>query len=232
MKTILWFSSEYHRIAGARSSLRFADEYPEWYTNRPEYYERIKRELRDMTRNARIIDRPTTNRGLWLALDSWLGNRARRKIGSNCTARRGWRAPGDTRPAHITVTLYSTDIIQVESNGCMTLDWGIWCTVTTNKWFNALLPAGLSVSGLRSTVISRRGSLRVWEYVPQWRDGSSVFVGPRGKITGAGGGGFLLLYCPRDRQPALRDALKEYRELPFHLERDGTKVIFNYRRSA
>ena len=53
-----------------------------------------------------------------------------------------------------------------------------------------------------------------------------------GKITGAGGGGFLLLYCPRDKQPALREALKAYRELPFHLERDGTKVIFNYRRSA
>ncbi len=53
-----------------------------------------------------------------------------------------------------------------------------------------------------------------------------------GKITGAGGGGFLLLYCPRDKQAALREALKGYRELPFHLERDGTKVIFDYRRSA
>jgi D-glycero-alpha-D-manno-heptose-7-phosphate kinase len=51
-----------------------------------------------------------------------------------------------------------------------------------------------------------------------------------GKITGAGGGGFLMLYCPRERQDAVRDALRHLPELPFHLERDGTKVIFNYRR--
>lgn len=51
-----------------------------------------------------------------------------------------------------------------------------------------------------------------------------------GKITGAGGGGFLMLYCPRDRQDAVRHALRDLPELPFHLERDGTKVIFNYRR--
>jgi D-glycero-alpha-D-manno-heptose-7-phosphate kinase len=51
-----------------------------------------------------------------------------------------------------------------------------------------------------------------------------------GKITGAGGGGFLMLYCPRGRQDAVRDALRHLPELPFHLERDGTKVIFNYRR--
>ncbi len=51
-----------------------------------------------------------------------------------------------------------------------------------------------------------------------------------GKITGAGGGGFLMLYCPRDRQDAVRYALRDLPELPFHLERDGTKVIFNYRR--
>jgi D-glycero-alpha-D-manno-heptose-7-phosphate kinase len=51
-----------------------------------------------------------------------------------------------------------------------------------------------------------------------------------GKITGAGGGGFLLLYCPRHKQDAVRSALRELRELPFHLERDGSKVIFNYRR--
>ena len=50
-----------------------------------------------------------------------------------------------------------------------------------------------------------------------------------GKITGAGGGGFLLLYCPFDKQNAVRAALHGFQELPFKLERDGTKVIFNYR---
>jgi D-glycero-alpha-D-manno-heptose-7-phosphate kinase len=51
-----------------------------------------------------------------------------------------------------------------------------------------------------------------------------------GKITGAGGGGYLLLYCPRDKQDRVRTALHCLTELPFHLERDGSKVIFNYRR--
>lgn len=51
-----------------------------------------------------------------------------------------------------------------------------------------------------------------------------------GKVCGAGGGGFLLLYCPRERQPAVRAALAPYRELPFHLEPDGSKVILNIRR--
>jgi D-glycero-alpha-D-manno-heptose-7-phosphate kinase len=51
-----------------------------------------------------------------------------------------------------------------------------------------------------------------------------------GKITGAGGGGFILLYVPYERQFAVRQALHNLQELPFRLESDGTKVIFNYRR--
>ncbi len=51
-----------------------------------------------------------------------------------------------------------------------------------------------------------------------------------GKITGAGGGGFLLVYCPDGKRQEVRQALKDLRELPFRFEPDGTKVIFNYRR--
>ena len=51
-----------------------------------------------------------------------------------------------------------------------------------------------------------------------------------GKICGAGGGGFLLLYCPLAKQEDVRKSLRHLRELPFHLERGGSKVIFNIRR--
>jgi len=50
-----------------------------------------------------------------------------------------------------------------------------------------------------------------------------------GKIAGAGGGGFLLLIVPRERQNDVFEALKGYRELPFMLENSGSKVIFDDR---
>ena len=49
-----------------------------------------------------------------------------------------------------------------------------------------------------------------------------------GKIVGAGGGGYLLLYCRPERQPDVRAALKGLPELPFQFEPFGTKIIFNY----
>lgn len=50
-----------------------------------------------------------------------------------------------------------------------------------------------------------------------------------GKLLGAGGGGFLLFYCPIDRQEQLRWALRDLRELPFRMEKYGTQVIHNER---
>jgi len=49
-----------------------------------------------------------------------------------------------------------------------------------------------------------------------------------GKISGAGGGGFLALYC-EEGKPRLRAAMRKagLRELSFRLEFEGSKVIFN-----
>lgn len=47
-----------------------------------------------------------------------------------------------------------------------------------------------------------------------------------GKLLGAGGGGFLLFYCPKEQQKRLRSALSDLWELPFAMETSGTKIIY------
>ncbi len=46
-----------------------------------------------------------------------------------------------------------------------------------------------------------------------------------GKLLGAGGGGFLIFYVPKERQDAVREAMKNLLYIPFHFEDTGTQVI-------
>jgi D-glycero-alpha-D-manno-heptose-7-phosphate kinase len=50
------------------------------------------------------------------------------------------------------------------------------------------------------------------------------------KLTGAGGGGFLVVLCPMERQRAVRESLADMRELPIRLERFGSRVMLNVAR--
>ncbi len=50
-----------------------------------------------------------------------------------------------------------------------------------------------------------------------------------GKITGAGGGGFLLLYCHEEAQEAVTEALEErgLKRMNFHFDQQGATVVLN-----
>jgi D-glycero-alpha-D-manno-heptose-7-phosphate kinase len=47
------------------------------------------------------------------------------------------------------------------------------------------------------------------------------------KLTGAGGGGFLLVICPMEHQSAVRQSLADMRELPVKMDRLGSRVVLN-----
>ncbi|MFH1788667.1 MAG: GHMP kinase [Candidatus Altiarchaeota archaeon] len=47
-----------------------------------------------------------------------------------------------------------------------------------------------------------------------------------GKILGAGGGGFLLVYCEQKKQARVREALNDLRYTPFAFEPQGSKIIY------
>jgi D-glycero-alpha-D-manno-heptose-7-phosphate kinase len=47
-----------------------------------------------------------------------------------------------------------------------------------------------------------------------------------GKITGAGGGGFLLLFVPPAKQKVVRESLGDKIHVPFRFESQGSQIIF------
>jgi D-glycero-alpha-D-manno-heptose-7-phosphate kinase len=121
-----------------------------------------------------------------------------------------------------------------------------------NANFPATLPqldllrdlAGFAVERLRSGDIDAIGpALREsWEAKRKLASGVSneqidlavtraLDAGASGvKLTGAGGGGFLVVICPMERQPAVRESLSHMRELPIRLDRLGSRVVLNVAR--
>jgi D-glycero-alpha-D-manno-heptose-7-phosphate kinase len=62
--------------------------------------------------------------------------------------------------------------------------------------------------------------------IDEWYERARRHGAIGGKITGAGGGGFLLLYAPPERHEEILKALPELRAVPFHFEPQGSKIIY------
>ena len=64
------------------------------------------------------------------------------------------------------------------------------------------------------------------DQIDDWYDTARANGAIGGKITGAGGGGFLLLYAPPERHRKIVAALPDLRSVPFGLEPQGSKIIY------
>jgi D-glycero-alpha-D-manno-heptose-7-phosphate kinase len=62
--------------------------------------------------------------------------------------------------------------------------------------------------------------------IDAWYDRARRHGAIGGKILGAGGGGFLLLYAPPECHPTIMAALPELEPMPFQFEPQGSKIIF------
>jgi D-glycero-alpha-D-manno-heptose-7-phosphate kinase len=64
--------------------------------------------------------------------------------------------------------------------------------------------------------------------IDEWYELAKQHGALGGKISGAGGGGFLMLYC-EDNKPRLREAMRRagLRELSFRFEYEGSKVMMD-----
>lgn len=47
-----------------------------------------------------------------------------------------------------------------------------------------------------------------------------------GKLLGAGGGGFLLFYCEKEKQEHLKKAMEQLMIVPFNFENEGTQILY------
>ena len=62
--------------------------------------------------------------------------------------------------------------------------------------------------------------------IDDWYNAARAAGAQGGKLLGAGGGGFLLMMAPVDKHDAIREKLGHPRELPFNIDRRGSRIIF------
>jgi len=62
--------------------------------------------------------------------------------------------------------------------------------------------------------------------IDEWYKKARAHGAIGGKILGAGGGGFLLLYAPPERHPEICEALPELRPIDFRFSPQGSKLIY------
>jgi D-glycero-alpha-D-manno-heptose-7-phosphate kinase len=104
--------------------------------------------------------------------------------------------------------------------------------------------AGEAASGLRTGDVNALGAAlnKSWQAKRALASGvsnseideavdASLAAGATGaKVTGAGGGGFLLVVCPLESQRAVREKLAHMKELPINIEPFGSRVVLNVHR--
>jgi D-glycero-alpha-D-manno-heptose-7-phosphate kinase len=64
------------------------------------------------------------------------------------------------------------------------------------------------------------------QHIDDWYSAALKAGAQGGKLLGAGGGGFLMLLAPAEKHQAIRDALGNPREIPFEIDRRGSRIIF------
>lgn len=63
-------------------------------------------------------------------------------------------------------------------------------------------------------------------YIDDWYEAARNVGATGGKILGAGAGGFLMLYAPREKHEQIKTALPQLRPIPVGFEPLGSRIIF------
>ncbi|PLW77253.1 kinase [Cohaesibacter celericrescens] len=110
---------------------------------------------------------------------------------------------------------------------------------TELETMHAMVDEGLSILGNCSTSLDEFGTLlnHSWHYKRRLSDrvsnaaidelyATAIKAGALGgKILGAGGGGFLLMFARPEEQPKVREALRNLVQVPFKFENSGSSVV-------